>query len=60
VREAIPADQIFVTGNSKIDALRWAALLDVPVGDPAINEMLERDEPFVVVTAHSARTGVGG
>lgn len=60
VREAVPADQIFVTGNSGIDALRWAALLDVPVSDPAINEMLERDEQFVVVTAHRRENWGGG
>ena len=60
VREAVPADQIFVTGNSGIDALRWAALLDVPVSDPAINEMLERDEEFVVVTAHRRENWGGG
>jgi len=60
VREAVPADQIFVTGNSGIDALRWAALLDVPVSDPAINEMLEGDEQFVVVTAHRRENWGGG
>ena len=60
VREAVPADQIFVTGNSGIDALRWAALLDVPVSDPAINEMLEGDDQFVVVTAHRRENWGGG
>jgi UDP-N-acetylglucosamine 2-epimerase (non-hydrolysing) len=60
VREAVPADQIFVTGNSGIDALRWAALLNVPISDPAINEMLELEEQFVVVTAHRRENWGGG
>ena len=60
VRESVPADQIFVTGNTGIDALRWAALLDAPIGDPAIAEMLDRAEDFVVVTAHRRENWGGG
>jgi UDP-N-acetylglucosamine 2-epimerase (non-hydrolysing) len=60
VRESVPADQIFVTGNTGIDALRWAALLDVPIGDPALAEMLDRGEEFVVVTAHRRENWGGG
>jgi UDP-N-acetylglucosamine 2-epimerase (non-hydrolysing) len=60
VRESVPAEQIFVTGNTGIDALRWAALLDVPISDPAIHEMLEREESFVVVTAHRRENWGGG
>ena len=40
MREAVPADQIFVTGNTGIDALHWASRLDVPLHDPAINELV--------------------
>ena len=35
VRENIAANQIFVCGNTGIDALQWAAGLDVPFDDPA-------------------------
>lgn len=48
-RQLITRIASFHLAPTAIDALGWAALLDVPVGDPAINEMLERDEPFVVL-----------
>ena len=31
IREAVPVGQIFVTGNTGIDALHWAAALDSPL-----------------------------
>ena len=34
VRENVPIKQIYVTGNSAIDALHWASGLDVPFVDP--------------------------
>ena len=52
VREQIPADQVFVTGNTGIDALHWASGLDVPFEDPAVQEVYDGDERVVVVTAH--------
>ncbi len=39
MRENIPANQIFVTGNTGIDALRWAAGLDVSFADPRLAEL---------------------
>ena len=52
VRENIPANQIYVCGNTGIDALRWAAGLDVPFDDPRLGELVEGDARVVVVTAH--------
>jgi UDP-N-acetylglucosamine 2-epimerase (non-hydrolysing) len=52
VRENIAANQIFVCGNTGIDALQWAAGLDVPFDDPRVAELVEGDARIVVVTAH--------
>ena len=53
VRENVPAARIFVTGNTAIDTLMWAAEQDVPYGVPEL-EPLENDDTsqVVVVTAH--------
>jgi UDP-N-acetylglucosamine 2-epimerase (non-hydrolysing) len=63
VREQIPVDQIFVTGNTGIDALRWASGLDVPFEDHAVQELYDGDARIVVVTAHRREnwaTGLSG
>ena len=52
VRENIPIKQVFVTGNTAIDALRWASELDVPFVDPAVRAAYESDRRIVLVTAH--------
>jgi UDP-N-acetylglucosamine 2-epimerase (non-hydrolysing) len=52
VRENLAANQIFVCGNTGIDALQWAAGLDVPFDDPRVGELVESDARIVVVTAH--------
>ncbi len=52
VREDVPVNQIFVTGNTGIDALRWASGLDVPFSDPRLQALYESDERIVVATAH--------
>ena len=52
VRENIPIKQIFVTGNTAIDALRWASELDVAFVDPAVRAAYEGDGRVVLVTAH--------
>ena len=53
VREGVPYGRIFVCGNTAIDALHWAAGLNEPYGDPALDD-LETDESrrVIVVTAH--------
>lgn len=52
IRETVPVEQIFVTGNTGIDALMWASGLEVPYGDPAVAAVCEQDRRVVVVTAH--------
>ena len=43
MRENMPIKQIFVTGNTAIDALYWASGLDVPFTDPAVQTVFESD-----------------
>ena len=60
VREGVRDEQIFVTGNTGIDALRYAAELDLPFEDAAVAEAVESGEPYVVVTAHRRENWNGG
>ena len=60
VRERVPYDQIFVTGNTGIDALRFASTLDVVFEDPALAEAVASDDPIVTVTAHRRENWEGG
>jgi UDP-N-acetylglucosamine 2-epimerase (non-hydrolysing) len=60
VRENVPANQIFVTGNTGIDALHWAAGLDVPIADPLVAQAIEEEGRLVVVTAHRRENWGGG
>jgi UDP-N-acetylglucosamine 2-epimerase (non-hydrolysing) len=52
VREHVSVDQIFVTGNTGIDALQWATGLDVRFANPQLQALFESDRRVVVVTAH--------
>jgi UDP-N-acetylglucosamine 2-epimerase (non-hydrolysing) len=52
VRENVPIKQIYVTGNSAIDALNWASSLDVPFVNPKVQEMYDGKRRLVLVTAH--------
>jgi UDP-N-acetylglucosamine 2-epimerase (non-hydrolysing) len=52
VRENVSVSQIFVTGNTGIDALQWATTLDVRFANPALQALCESDARVVVVTAH--------
>lgn len=59
VAEGIDPDTIFVTGNTGVDALRWASSLDLPWPDPRL-EGLDDGREVVVVTAHRRENwGVG-
>jgi UDP-N-acetylglucosamine 2-epimerase (non-hydrolysing) len=51
IHEGVHADQIFVTGNTGIDTVMWAAGLDLPYADPLLDG-LDDDRRVVVVTAH--------
>lgn len=52
VRENVEVGQIFVTGNTGIDAMRWASTLDTPYVDPKVQELHGSDADIVLVTAH--------
>jgi UDP-N-acetylglucosamine 2-epimerase (non-hydrolysing) len=52
VRENVPIKQIYVTGNTAIDALHWASGLEVPFVNPAVQEMFDSGRRLVLVTAH--------
>lgn len=52
-REGVKSTKVFVTGNTAIDALHWAADMDVTVSDPAVAAaMADPETRIVVVTAH--------
>jgi UDP-N-acetylglucosamine 2-epimerase (non-hydrolysing) len=63
IRENIAEQQIFVTGNTGIDALRWASSVEVPFPDPAVAAAHDAGHRIVVVTAHRREnwdTGLAG
>jgi UDP-N-acetylglucosamine 2-epimerase (non-hydrolysing) len=60
VREDIDVGQIFVTGNTAIDALHWAVKQDAPFTDDAVTAVYESDRRVVVVTAHRRESWGGG
>jgi UDP-N-acetylglucosamine 2-epimerase (non-hydrolysing) len=60
VRERIPYEQIFVTGNTGIDALRFAATLNAAFDDKALADAFGSGDPIVVVTAHRRENWEGG
>jgi UDP-N-acetylglucosamine 2-epimerase (non-hydrolysing) len=60
VRERVSADQVFVTGNTGIDALRFAAGLDVEFDDPRVAAAVAGTAPVVTVTAHRRENWHGG
>ncbi len=60
IRENISEHQVFVTGNTGIDALRWASELETPIRDPAVARAEHSDRRIVVVTAHRRENWDGG
>jgi UDP-N-acetylglucosamine 2-epimerase (non-hydrolysing) len=52
VRENIPVEQVFVTGNTGIDALRWSSEMNVQFANPDLQALCDSDRRIVVVTAH--------
>ncbi|MGE5636247.1 MAG: non-hydrolyzing UDP-N-acetylglucosamine 2-epimerase [Nocardioidaceae bacterium] len=52
VRENVPVSQVFVTGNTGIDALQWASKLDVRFANERLNELYDSERRVIVVTAH--------
>jgi UDP-N-acetylglucosamine 2-epimerase (non-hydrolysing) len=52
VRENVPVGQIFVSGNTGIDALQWASSIDVRFANARLQALVDGERPLVVVTAH--------
>jgi UDP-N-acetylglucosamine 2-epimerase (non-hydrolysing) len=52
VRENIPVEQVFVTGNTGIDALHWSSQMNVDFANPDLQALVETDRRLVVITAH--------
>ena len=52
VRENIPVEQVFVTGNTGIDALQWSSAMEVRFANPDLQALCDSDRRIVVVTAH--------
>ncbi len=51
VLEGVRAEQVFVTGNTGIDTIRWVSRLDRPFGIAELDD-IPADRRVVVVTAH--------
>ena len=52
VREQVSAGHVFVSGNTGIDALKWATSQTPHWEHPEIEEMVTSDRPFIVATLH--------
>ncbi len=52
LKEGIPADRIFVTGNTSIDALSSVASKSVEIEDPILKAIIKGDRRLILVTAH--------
>lgn len=50
--EGIAQEQVFLTGNTVVDALRGVAARSLPVEDPVLREILEGSGRLVLLTAH--------
>ena len=52
IRESISSEQIFVSGNTGIDALLWAVQQPASYSDPRVSELIESGATIIAVTAH--------
>jgi UDP-N-acetylglucosamine 2-epimerase (non-hydrolysing) len=52
VRENVPVEQVFVTGNTGIDALQWSSAMEVEFANPELQALHDSDRRIVVITAH--------
>jgi UDP-N-acetylglucosamine 2-epimerase (non-hydrolysing) len=51
--EGVGPEQIFITGNTVVDALHEVASRDLPVRDPALAQAIASGKRLVLLTAHS-------
>ena len=52
LREAVPANQVFLTGNTVVDALLSVSSRELPVENPVLKTAIEEGRPTVLITAH--------
>ena len=52
LQENTPAQGVFVTGNTVVDALLGAAANDRPIGSTALNDIVQGPNRLVLLTAH--------
>jgi UDP-N-acetylglucosamine 2-epimerase (non-hydrolysing) len=52
LRENVPASQVFLTGNTVVDALRAVTDRNLPVQSAELQSAIESRRPFVLITAH--------
>ena len=59
VREGVDGTNIFVVGNTTVDALRWAIACDVEIDDPALSNAVGASAGLVLVNVHRAESWGG-
>ncbi len=52
LREGVPREQVFLTGNTVVDALITTAHLNRSPRNPILKAVVERGRPLVLLTAH--------
>ena len=52
LKENVPAAQVFLTGNTVVDALRSVAARDLAIASPELKAAIESRRPLVLITAH--------
>ncbi len=52
IAENLAAENIYVTGNTSIDAIKWVTADDYQFEDDKLNQIINSAERLVVVTAH--------
>ena len=60
IREQVLGESVFVTGNTSIDALQWAAGRSEPFDDPRLEDACSQPGQIVVITAHRRENWDGG
>jgi UDP-N-acetylglucosamine 2-epimerase (non-hydrolysing) len=60
VREQVADERIYITGNTGIDALLFAAERDIPFEDEEVAAVVDSGASYVVVTSHRRENWHGG
>lgn len=60
VREGFDVRQMLVTGNTGVDAILWAAGLNVPWPDPRLERLDSHEGPVIAATMHRRENWGGG